>query len=388
MSENQSTDHWELLASELGTEPPARELDQQSGPRHEGQAPSVGPPEPSSELPQYAPPPKQKRDPADWGAIASALGIMTAPEAGEPALTAGPGDEASEEAARTADFIEEARQEFEAGDEEEESEEEEQQGVDTPDQPAETAWGVGEQEVNGGFGAGLEPWGARPATQTSEGGEPIDDEAPSVADVEAAEDRAPEDEADVESSDKAPARRRRRRRRKPKLGETVDEGTTEPEEAKSVETLVDATVGERVDAETLGPEEMEREDKDEGEARPKRRRKRRTSKRRKKGEGEAGTEAANVHPSDTTEAPETDEDEDEDAEDESGLDGARDTSRRGEGQRPSHRAIPTWGEAIGLIVDGNIERRKKSGGGQARGRGRGRGRTGRSSSEGKASSDR
>ena len=58
--------------------------------------------------------------------------------------------------------------------------------------------------------------------------------------------------------------------------------------------------------------------------------------------------------------------------------------------KTKHRSIPTWEEAVGLIIGGNIENRsKRSGGGSSRGRGGARKAAGeRKSSEGRKSSSR
>jgi len=388
MSENDSMDHWEQLASELGTEPPSRESEEQPGSHDE-----VGPPAGDSAESDLAAglalsslPAKKKTAPPDWGAIASALGIMTAPEADEVSPASGRGDASPEEEAGTAEFIEEARQEFEAGEEEEDEAGRGEEVIEAPDEGAETAWGLDTEGIAVPFAPELQApqpeirekpfgFGVMPAEEKLSAPADVDVIGPPAAEEE--EEAAAEPVA--ESSDKGPSRRRRRRRRKPRLDEKTFEGPdVELEEDKSGEPV--AGDGDVEEAESVEPEEEERL---EDEVRGKRRRKRRPAKRKKKGEPEPAAASSRSPEAGTAEA-----------RDEEGIaerpdrDEAARPSRKTDGQKPSHRAIPTWGEAIGLIIAGNLERRKKSGGGSGRGRGRGRGRKGRSSSEGRPPSRR
>jgi len=388
MSENDSMDHWERLASELGAEPSSREPEEQPGSHDKGGPPAGDSAEPelAAQLPLSSLPPKKKKAPPDWGAIASALGIMAAPEVDEPSPASGRGDASPEKEAGTAEFIEEARQEFEAGaEEEDEAGQDEEVVVEPPDEAAETPWGLDTEGTAVPFAPELQ---APPPEVREEpfgfGLMPTEEKPSAPADVDAAEPPAGQGEAAPEAAaelpDKGPSRRRRRRRRKPRLGEKADEGPeVEPQEDESGE----AVAGD-VDTEEAESVELEEEARGGDEVRGKRRRKRRPAKRKKKGEAEpaapssrspeAGTAAALGDEEDTAAKPDRDE--------------AARPSRKADGQKPSHRAIPTWGEAVGLIISGNLERRKKSGGGSDRGRGRGRGRKGRSSSEGRPPSRR
>jgi hypothetical protein len=368
MSENDSMDHWEQLASELGTEPPPKGSEEQPGSHDEGRlwAENSTEAELSAQLPLSSSPPKKRMPPPDWGAIASALGIMTAPEVNEPSPASGRGDAPTEEEDGTAEFIEEARQELEAGEEQEEAEAQEEEAIERqgpqPELPEEP------------FGFGLIPAEEEPLAPAD-----VDAVEPPTAEEEEREEEEGAIEPVAESPDKGPSRRRRRRRRKPRLGEKAGDGPdVELEEDESGETVAGDVDTE--EAESVEPEEEERA---EDELRGKRRRKRRSAKRKKKGDAEPVGAASGPSEDGTAEARE-----EEDTSEKSDRDEAARRSRKGDKQKPSHRAIPTWSEAIGLIITGNLERRKKSGGGSGRGRGRGRGRKGRSSSEGKSSSRR
>jgi len=365
MSENQSTDHWEQLASQLGTEPPSRELEERPDLGDEESPPSGGAAEPAADLPQYPPPPKRKKAPTDWGAVASALGVMTEPEAEESIARSRGG---GEEDPGTAEFIEEARQELEAGEEEEEEEE----TIESPELAPATR-GLAARDEDVPFAPELQPEPPASREKPSEVSELPAEEKPSEADVGGVGVAATEEEAAAEPSDKGTSRRRRRRRRKPRPGEKTIEGAdAEPPEGESAEGVTEEAAAEEAE-----PGEPDEGETGEDEPRGKRRRKRRPAKRKKRSEAELA-EALSETPEGAAAgkegaAPRGDRDE------------AARPSRKGDGQKPSHRAIPTWGEAIGLIIEGNLERRKKGGGGPGRGRGRGRGRKGRSSSEGKSS---
>lgn len=373
MPENDSIDHWDQLASELGTEPHSRESEEQPRPRDEG-----GPPEEEAAEPEFAAgltlsslPPKKKTPPADWGAIASALGVMTEPEVEEPRPVSGSGDVSPEEEGATAEFIEEVRQEFEAGEEDEAADAQDEEATEPSGATAEPPLGRDTEGATVPFAPELQA----PRPEAGEesfgfGVMPAEAEPSAPADVGAAEPPAADEEEKAaaepatEPPEKEPSRRRRRRRRKPRLGgKSAEESGVELQEDASGKA-----VAKDADAEEAESAELEQEMADEDHG--KRRRKRRPAKRKKKGEAEAVAEA----PDEAEATAKSDRDE------------ATRPAQKGDKQKPSHRAIPTWSEAIGLIIAGNQERRKKSGGGS--GRGRSRGRKGRSSSEGKSSSRR
>ncbi|HQU43127.1 MAG TPA: hypothetical protein PK867_09950 [Pirellulales bacterium] len=219
-----------------------------------------------------------------------------------------------------------------------------------------------------------------------------------VDDLVEAEDQMERDElagevrAPRRSDDEEPRRGRRRRRRGGRRGREPSETAPQGEsrafddeertpESEHIEEIVDAIeaspiaepderepLEEAVAAEDMGwPESEERR-------RGKRRRRRRG--RRSDSERPAGNEAPEHAEAEPLEAHSDEAEEDPD------LDADLDLDEEGDGHdlRPSHRAIPSWEEAIGMIVSGNMEARAKNphAGGPPRGRGRGpRGRGGR-----------
>jgi len=370
MSEDQQKDHWEQLASELGAEPPSTEAEGNSGPHDEGPRPpeEQAQTEPAAELYRPPGPPKKKPPPTDWGAIASALGVIVAPEPEQPPTPVGRGLDIPDEVSGTAEFIEEAREEFEAGEEED--------VVETPDVTREGPREDAAERSSVPFAPELQPGGGETREEVLPLGDMPGEKEPSGrAQVDAAQSARAEGEASFDAAEKGPSRRRRRRRRKPKPGEKdAPEASEEEAGDEEKETRVSDEEAEAVDTSEV--------EKDEDRDRGKRRRKRRPGKRKKKAEVEADAVAASASPEAgaTQAAPG-----EADTSVKSQGDEAARPSRKAERQKPSHRAIPTWGEAIGLIISGNLERRKKSGGIS---RGRGRGRKGRASSEGKSSSGR
>lgn len=145
-------------------------------------------------------------------------------------------------------------------------------------------------------------------------------------------------DAGDEEDEERPKRKRSRRRRR------GGRGRKSPEE----QTVTDETSEE-------SPNELSSEASDEEEpSKPKRRRRRRPRSGEKRGEA-----------AETSESP--------DGELEDTELGEDDAPRRG---RQRHRNIPTWSEAIGMIVDANLEQRAKSPSKPQSSRG-GRGRGGR-----------
>ena len=151
-----------------------------------------------------------------------------------------------------------------------------------------------------------------------------------------------------ETTEEAPAARRRRRRgrRRRRTEEDSDERSAAADDSESG----DADDAEAADAEDV--EVAETSDDDAETARCKGRRRRRRSTPR-----------------------DEDRETDDDAEDDSAAD---DDSEKGASSRNRNRKFPTWDEAVGIVIDANMESRAKQPSGGSRGaRNRGRGRGGR-----------
>lgn len=177
------------------------------------------------------------------------------------------------------------------------------------------------------------------------------------SDDDAAKADSDSESAEEESTEKPKRRRRRRRRGRRGRGDDKGEEKTEQIDSSDLEESVEASADSTdEDSDSDGEEKPER---------PKRRRRRRGrrggSKPKELAEGESDSR----------------EDEDDDLgefadDEEPGV-----ASGNGAGptrQRASHRNLPTWTEAIGCIVDANLEQRSKAPAKQSSSRGRGRGR--------------
>ena len=160
---------------------------------------------------------------------------------------------------------------------------------------------------------------------------------------EGLEERKREPDASGASEEDPPKRKRSRRRRRGRGGRKTEK---------------DQTTGEQVSA---GSDELNEEKSDkpeevvsarDGEEKPRRRRPRRRSRK---------SEPAD-HPARNGESRDLDTEEDE-------LSDEQTTGSRGRG----HRNLPTWTEAVGVIVDANIELHEKTPNKSSSPRGRGRG---------------
>jgi hypothetical protein len=167
-------------------------------------------------------------------------------------------------------------------------------------------------------------------------------------------------------------RPRRRRRRGRGRGRQQDEPSQPRERSAEGEGWEEHS--EDVEAEgEAGSGERDSEDTEEGEQHPRRRRRRGRGGRSSSAER---AEDEKAEPADLDESFDDDEDE-ESAHDHDDEGDADDDSPRG-----SHKSIPTWSEAIGVMVETNMQARNSSpqrpGPSRERGRGgRGRGRGGR-----------
>lgn len=207
------------------------------------------------------------------------------------------------------------------------------------------------------------PAGERPG----EGGEwfaPAFEEPAEMAEESAAvaQGAAGVGEGRAEVTEGKPARRRRKRRRKPREPGRV---TADRPGAERADQISEAPVEELEESETAGEEDRP----DRG--RSKRRRKRPTPRKRKKRTSIADDAVA----AQAEEGPTKPERMAAEAGESAELEVEEDEPAKGAGlSKAGHRAIPTWEEAIGLIISANLEARARSPSpGFSRGRGKGRG---------------
>jgi hypothetical protein len=182
---------------------------------------------------------------------------------------------------------------------------------------------------------------------------------------------------DKEEGDEPRRRRRRRRRRsgrpEPATGRSPDADDTLDEEIRDDDVAEELVAGEfGLDVEEdIEPEEAPRsESRRRRDSRGSRRRPRRSSSERERpaGPSRESREAYTSDISDDTVSDELDADlaealEGDDVDGEDADDVAR----------PKHTKIPTWDQAIGVLIDSNLASRSRSPHGNGRGRGRGRG---------------
>ncbi len=196
------------------------------------------------------------------------------------------------------------------------------------------------------FTAGGSAWAVQDSEVETESDEPLKDFSdPFGFEVKP----APESEEDSEEEEEDRRPRRRRRRRRGRGKKTNEENTI-----SEVEEDIDSSLSE--DLATA----------DEADEKPHRRRSRRRGRRSSKPDPSAEEKRLS---SDNTD------DQDDDLS-EAFDDGVRDTDsgrRSSSRSRSAHRNLPTWAEAIGGIVDANLEQRSKSPNKSTSSRGRGRG---------------
>jgi len=328
MPQGKQDDHWDFLAADLGAKP------QEADVRPSGADENVEVPEPdglNEQAAEAAPEPSEadrqaetksgggggrvvsgfgyRRGPVDWANLARELGVEVIEEVSEPIPTVEASEDRQSEAVETVDW-EPAK----------------------PPAPSEPGASPPAKPGLSGFGAGI-----------------LDDDElilPTDARAELEHPQTSSETADPEEERKG---RRRRRRRKPK---------SHPEEAGDVE------VGD-ADAEA-GPEPVIEEAEQVGEAEERSRRHgRRRSSRNRPDRQEDQAEIA--VPADAANDVELAGGLDDELMDHDGglvdvndldLDGDEPDSRRG-GKRITHRGIPSWQEAVGYMIDLNMEARSK-----------------------------
>lgn len=390
--QGQPGDHWQELLGSLGIKP--AEDDSQPKP---ATPPAAGgtsslPPQRASASARQAPP-APRRPQSDWGALATSLGleVPVEPEAPPPQPVAAPVAAAPrvEPPSRPAEIRPESSRPSEPV-------ERRRTAWDSPTEVEREPRRVEPAAPTASFDWRQPPLAAEPA-DVDEADEPrLEDlpgyiEPPTILDdsdtltemFELRDESESELESDDQQREPAVRRRRRRRGRRERPGEESPSGrgldtTDEVLEGPPSQDDESSEFGEPAEAEA-GPDR----EAEEGETGFRRRRRRR---RRGSAAGGAGRSddrrTAARDPSEAAGATDDDDDEPEpnwDELDDDDEDGSRGREGGGEPGAPKHRKIPTWEQAISVIVDANLQSRSRSGGssrggggGGPRGRRRGR----------------
>lgn len=353
MAENEKKTLWDSLVETLGVQP-----DPEAFERH--QPPPTELPKVSEEQIQHAP----KAAPSDWNALASDLGVSPSEPADRPS-----GKAAADEASRPAEAAEISEEPFESvpdipGNSEEQAEFE-AVVEDALDQVDEV-----DEEIPAEDQARTEDLASQPATE-------------SAIESETSDAQTEQDESGGMSPEKArsafdalfspESRAWGSAMREPGPEEnpfgfevkpsSLAEEEPSPEEATLDAELADVELTEIDDEEAAPPPEK----------RKKSRRGRRGGKGRKKAKrrGESDSETPASGEDDLLEDS-TDKEDDFtlESEDDAADDGSS-KRRSGSRSRPAHRNIPPWSEAIGIIVQSNLDQRSSQSKGSSSSKGRG-----------------
>jgi ribonuclease E len=398
MDEKKSTSSWDDLLKQVGAAPPPDAL--------ERKRPAI---ETTFEPPPEAIVPAVKPKPGDWNALASELGLEVREEQARKAEERpAPGPSSKSLEASLAE-IEPMASSFEAFVEDEMSDVEFEEGErgdeggSAPSAPAVDASALSGEAARSAFESLFEAgsFAALPPLKKPAPREPERKrQGPQWRDPDAPRQVEPEDEIKFEEIDEfgnvvdergeqteegeeqRPRRRRRRRRGRGResarggAGEERDSARDELDEEQSLTRDAEDESEEGDEGEAAG---------DEGDRPPRRRRRRRRGGRARDDE-EPTRSRADVNGESGRADDEDDEDDAEgahaaasDDEDDDGEDSPRD----------SHKNIPTWSEAISVMVETNLQSRRNApsrpSGPRERGRGgRGRGRGGSGGRRGKA----
>ena len=351
MSEPGRSDHWDLLASELGAESTSEEVEK--GPASAAERPdaTLPPPPPEATVGERLSeerPARARRPAPNWDAVASALGLTPEPETEEAASGGGPAERVLGEAARKG-----PGEEAEAG------------------EAAEGPLGVGgwPRSMFDRPGAKGREAPARPAEEPAE----MAEESSWIAEEPAG---VGEGRAEV-TEERKPARRRRKRRRKPREPGRI---AGEQRDAEKADQVSEAAVEEPEEREAAGDEgqpEKGRSRRGRKRAAPRKKRKRisiadeAAADQPEEAPTKPDITAAKVGKPTEIEVEEGEAEEDETEEDETEEGEAEEGARS---SKAGHRAIPTWEEAVGMIISTNLEARARNPStGFSRSRGKGRG---------------
>ncbi len=350
MDDKESKSPWDMLAQELGAQPVAEAFQRSQPPATEI---------PSSAPSGAAPPSQSSGSSGDWNALAGSLGLeITEPVAPDKKQTS---DTAHERDAAFSDESVDIIDSTDAVDEELEGTPDtlpplpnEIDQVMESDQGTEavagdeTDTGIAGQAARDAFDALFTAGGTAWAIPSPE---PINEKAnqdlaepESSCDPRALSTDLSSPEKETEEDGERPKRKRSRRRRRGRGGRKTEEEQSTNEVA---DRELDASV--KQDQEELSEKDSPEEDDD---AKPRRRRSRRRP-RQSVASDDPTTDAKNDPTTDTknvdTEGALVSEGEELSDE----LDASSQT-------RTGHRNLPTWSEAIGMIVDANLELRSKS----------------------------
>ena len=342
MTSQDKADHWRDLASDLGAEvPPEKGTEEEPKPTEAAGKPQASCPTPPEPEQAVAPPsdakstplaPKPKSPPRrstpGWATLAEQFGLS--PSESSPKKMAEVVPPAPESASPV------------------------------PSAPAEAAESIELPPAR------TQPRGEKSQGETLPSEEAVGDEV-----------RGEAESSTPEMAERSPPRKRRKRHRRTRKSDLVitpDEAAEEEMEILTEPDAIDLFQEDRAEAlaesEPAPEEPKAEEEKEATEGRSKRRRRRRPG--RAKSVGEAETEQPGQRAGARPAEPESvDEDEESDGDEEESS--AKESS-------PAHRGIPTWQDAVGVIISANIEARgKRPAGPPSRPRG-GRGRGGREGS--------
>lgn len=392
MTDPHETNHWDLLASKLGaTPPPPDEKPPQVEADHKQTEPKVkAQVVPSRAAPPTADsPPKPRRAPTDWAQLAEQLGLERQEAAPAPAATA-PGPESAAEATEAHEGATEV----------------------SPGLPA--APSESEQAACGSLGQDAQSTDAAPAFTESG----LESTMPAIGPEQAAGKSTRTDlvpmgaEAELPGIPGGPARfagvgegkaqgrgrRKRRKRAQKPLDEkraenALEKPGREPKEEQPAPLDEEPSLGKQPDDSAVAGLRAKEEQSKE---RSKRRRRRRSSAK-KKGAGKRDDESGEpgrqdevvAAPGDSESARaaagKTNQAKPERAKAKSDGSKGSKSGNASKAAKGSHRSIPSWEEAVGIIITGNMEARaKRPSGSSSRSRG-GRNRGGRDKSGEKAS---
>ena len=403
MSDQDKSDHWNSLAAGLGATPPADDPAERSDSEEPEDVETVAGADTEEPVVERAQPQAARAvtpPPTDWGRLAGDLGVKIPDRPLEPAsdhLNTFPSKadldaplRLTEEASAPVPLLTESTLDQAPAAEEDSVEEDSAEESNWPAEPAQ------ETRDDGGFALGIFDDSAEVES---------DDEATDfiaeVAEVDILDTDMDVEETDLDATvteeppaEKKPGRRRRKRRPR---GRRSSESRTEesPEPTPDDQSSEAATIGDdEEDAleTSLVTDETESAstDSEEKPTKSKRRRRRRRGSSKKPATTAEDREPAEVEAQKPDDEPEAESDRAgkrrgrRKASSDTESDDSPEKGSSGKPAKDSHRGIPSWAEAIDVVVSANLENHKKnSGGGGSRSRG-GRKRSGREKSSGKA----
>ncbi len=372
MTDSRKTNHWDLLASKLGAGPPPAEEETpevESAEEEKQQESEAGAGPRGQQRPPREPACRPAKPPTDWSRVADEVGVEPSEEdasIGSEEAELFPPSDFEEVLEETADLrtemvsAESPTSDAAAPEAETEAAEHRLDSAGPGIQPSDFAAGLGEPEVESTC-KDLVPMDAvaKPLTLGEE--PPTEEEEPKAA------------------------RRRRKRRRKPSKvidGEPA-EAVSEEGDSDSGQPRPQGLTGESSpsqDADTAELADVSAGEEQESPGRPRRRRRRRTTGRKKEPDKTDGRSSSKTD--DGRELAAAGDEPAEAKSDDAG--GKREaqpkpkSERASKSTRSSHRGIPSWREAVDIVISANLEARSKKpdGGFPSRSRG-GHSRSGR-----------